>query len=334
MSIRVAGLRAALACLAMMDVNSLTGKLMPQICLLLLDKAAEVRDLSLQLLESSTVILKSHHSILLAQEKKVIDSGSRQSQSGPNQETVTKPPNSSGGTWTSWAVEGLSKSLEKVAVGSVNEDSQVASENFSQTTLDARTDGYRDQSSIQPSKPQPIKSDDSVDVNRWEDDFDFEDDQPVQVKKSSTQVDADGWDDDFDIEDDGEAVKGQGWGNSSEDVHLSPSLPTLKKTSSNISSTAPIGLPNQTSKAISGEWGDDFGDGFDDDAFSSVPLKVVAQPSAENFMKSESKAEKIITEKSKKSDNSAEKQKTLKSGSKKVAVTKLSLDSSENWDDF
>ena len=54
---RAAGLKAAIACLSLLDHSQLTSKLLPQVCSLLLDRSAEVRELSLKLLDLGLAVM-------------------------------------------------------------------------------------------------------------------------------------------------------------------------------------------------------------------------------------------------------------------------------------
>lgn len=85
---------------------------MPQVCLLLVDKSSDVRELALNVLTSCIDIVKSYH-----KDNKKTSSGEETLTS-----TVNSPPPSSSSQssnnqgWASWTVDGLSKSIEKVAL--------------------------------------------------------------------------------------------------------------------------------------------------------------------------------------------------------------------------
>jgi hypothetical protein len=120
---RIAGLRATDACLGptcLCDIQQLCGRLMPQVCLLLVDKSSDVRELALTVLESCTAVVRTYHKEhkkLTGDEQSTLppNTTSNHNDQGGNIER-NQAPNSSGSGWTSWAVDGFSKSLEKVAL--------------------------------------------------------------------------------------------------------------------------------------------------------------------------------------------------------------------------
>jgi hypothetical protein len=95
---------------------------MPQVCLLLVDKSQDVRELALHVLNSCMVVVKAHH----GENKKSLSSSedltspssisiSNSSSSSLQTMTANGQPNNSNG-WASWAVDGFSKSIERVAL--------------------------------------------------------------------------------------------------------------------------------------------------------------------------------------------------------------------------
>ena len=108
---RAAGLKAAIACLSLLDHSQLTSKLLPQVCSLLLDRSAEVRELSIKLLDLGLAVMKDQHKVLCIAEKNAAVALAASGESG---KTAASEKESS--TWgTSWS--SLSLTLEKIAVG-------------------------------------------------------------------------------------------------------------------------------------------------------------------------------------------------------------------------
>lgn len=107
---RIAGLKSASACLEMIDVQQLATVLMPQVCVMLVDRNSEIRQLAVNFLDSCKPILRSYHDTLM---KAPVEEKEDKSQ--------TKSESQNTGTasvWASWAVDGLSKTLERVATDS------------------------------------------------------------------------------------------------------------------------------------------------------------------------------------------------------------------------
>lgn len=123
---RIAGLKTALASVKMMDVPQLATKIMPQAAILALDKSADVRELALTLLDASLERLRSFHEHATAAAKEAKELERRSSSGQPT--TGDGVPNSSSNSsllaspmlesWTSWSLQGLSKTLETEASGS------------------------------------------------------------------------------------------------------------------------------------------------------------------------------------------------------------------------
>lgn len=108
---RAAGLKAAIACLSLLDHSQLTSKLLPQVCSLLLDRSAEVRELSIKLLDLGLAVMKDQHKVLCIAEK---NAAAALTASGESGKTAASEKESS--SWgTSWS--SLSLTLEKIAVG-------------------------------------------------------------------------------------------------------------------------------------------------------------------------------------------------------------------------
>jgi SCY1-like protein 1 len=224
---RIAGLKATVACLAYVDHSQLTSKILPQACVLLLDRSQEVRELSLSLLDQSLVLMRSHHAVLCAAEKKAAEGGSANGNGvGPSSSSSGGGGNSNGTNdeaagWGSWG-SSLSKTLEK-ATGSMTSlasgapaavpPQTVATQQQQQSTSSTKHVDCSESSSL----PQPAKtSSDSLPKVKdgWGDDWgdndvdldgggDDDDDGSNVRNKNATSKSGWGDDDDLDLDDDG-----------------------------------------------------------------------------------------------------------------------------------
>jgi hypothetical protein len=107
---RIAGLKSAIACLDMIEVQQLSAILMPQACVMLVDRNAESRQLALSFVESSLRIIKRHHEELAKIPVVEKDKEDKSAKAGEGAGQTS--------AWTSWAVEGLSKTFERVTTTS------------------------------------------------------------------------------------------------------------------------------------------------------------------------------------------------------------------------
>ena len=114
---RVAGLKAATACLTLMDHGQLTSKVLPQVCSLLLDRSSEVRELALKFLDLGLKLMREQHIVLCATEKKAALTAGESPMKNTN--TAVGGSDKDASSWSSsWA--SLSLTLEKVAIGGVS----------------------------------------------------------------------------------------------------------------------------------------------------------------------------------------------------------------------
>lgn len=300
---RIAGLKATQCSLGILDLPQLTGKILPQACLMTCDKSGEVRELSLALLQQSLAILNENHNKMSKMEKvprDATDTSTVVSTSTNTQNAALFLGNTSAG-WTSWAVDGLSKTLEKATI--VGEEPA----NFATS---------HDSGSCQR---QNITTDvkDNVEIS-----------QMVVADQGWGDVD-DGLD-----SDDGEGHKfsaaGQiaskfelgmsGWGDDEidfNDVDVNTVTQTKMNPQVNISSV----------KSLSINSFDDFDD--DSDAFSSIPIRAIVCTE-----KKDTKSEQIISS----APVDVKSRPILGMGkndkSKRIGVSKLKVESDENWEDF
>ena len=110
---RVAGLKAATACLNILDLNQLTTKLMPQVCSLLLDRSNEIRELSLKFLEQSTKLMRDNHDVLSETEKKniAIAATNNLNNDSPMKNSISNEKDAN--SWASSWASSLSMTIEK-----------------------------------------------------------------------------------------------------------------------------------------------------------------------------------------------------------------------------
>lgn len=111
---RIAALKATITCLSIIDVNQFATILLPQISLCLVDRHSEVRQLSLNLMEQGVKLMTSHHEHLM---KLQVEEERIREEKKQNKDVTLSSSNTSGATsaWTSWAVDGITKTLERVS---------------------------------------------------------------------------------------------------------------------------------------------------------------------------------------------------------------------------
>ena len=128
---RLAGLKATIACVKVLDLQQLTSKIMPQACLLLLDRSSDVREKSLELLNDCSVLLRIYHQKTLntddlaAKATEQLGSGQNNSSSSRGGGGVGSNADAGGASgnasWTSWVSDSITKTIEKVAT-TANDD--------------------------------------------------------------------------------------------------------------------------------------------------------------------------------------------------------------------
>lgn len=185
---RIAGLKAAGACLSLFDVNQYAAILLPQVCTLLVDRNSEIRQLSMSLMEESQDIFKKNHEFLLQQKAE----DALRDEKGSS----TKDSQSSATVWTSWAVEGLSKTIERVsrdAVGGQTPDaakdySFSVSANQSSDSIDKLGKEKPPALAAEPSSSRMLFNDDEDDSSKapepsnWDDDDDWDENIDEDIK--------------------------------------------------------------------------------------------------------------------------------------------------------
>jgi hypothetical protein len=205
---RVAGLKAAIACLTLVDHGQLTSKVLPQACSLMLDRSAEVRELAMKLLDQGVALMKQQHKKLCAAEKKA---AAAQAAGGDNVKAPEKDLSSWAPTWSS-----LSLTLEKIAVGgaSAAQATTAASADTETSTPPPESSSppavvvEADSSAVRNNRVESVVPKVAV-VEGWGGDGDFDDWDDTNgtlkddANASSNNSNSGGWgdDDDFNVED-------------------------------------------------------------------------------------------------------------------------------------
>lgn len=105
---RIAGLKASVACLNLLDLSQLTTKIMPQVFSLLLDRSNEVRELALKFIDLSTKLMRENHENLCISEKNNAIANSNNNNESPMKNNNDKNVNDKDvSNWTSlWSSKG------------------------------------------------------------------------------------------------------------------------------------------------------------------------------------------------------------------------------------
>jgi len=305
---RIAGLKATVACVSYLDHSQLTTKILPQACVLLLDRSHEIRELALGLLDQSLVIMKTHHAALSAAEKKAAAEGKGgQSGSSSSSSSSSAPSSSTGGaaddtsngqqagasSWTSW-VAGPLKTLEKATGNALTQ--ATAATVSSSSSLPVSDSNKSLDSSEKEKESSAGAAGSSTSSSRTTTTAIMNQKVPPSAAAASTK---DGWDDDWgDMDLDGNGVdddeKGQGGG----------------------------GGDTSSSSGRGDGWGDDDDidlDGDEDvDTTPSSSTKVVTKAVVpKGLAASAALQKKMNTE-----------------AAKKPPAKKLGIDQDESWDDF
>lgn len=307
---RLAGLRASLACLNLLDGPQIAGKLLPQVCLLTLDRVAESRELALTVLEQSTAQLRR-----LSEELKRAEA--EQKRLGIESGAANKPAENEaswsimGLSWGAAAVDGLAKTIEKTVLQNPTADDDVRP---SSTSVKSSSSSHVQVAS--PKKTMSSTSGQSL----------IPPATTSITQKATSNIVRDTWDEDFDIPDEGDVDHSDG-----EDEPRSKG--------------AGLKLDNNRKPVVRNGW-DDFDDDFDDDKFDEKPAKQIIpmtqKTSSSDAVSPTSKAVCIEPDivPCKVADNSPIAKTTGaiptkgKGSSAKKPVVKLTKDKNESWDDF
>jgi len=312
---RLAGLRASLACLTLLDGPQIAGKLLPQVCLLTLDRVAESRELALTVLEQSTAQLRRISEDLKrteAEQKRLgIESGS-----------ANKPAESDtswsimGLSWGAAAVDGLAKTIEKTVLQNPGGDDG-PKQNSTQSS------NSNNHQTVSPKEmASKMKSQTATAV----------------VSQKSATIGRDTWDEDIDIPDEGDVDNDDYSDNNESSAAIQRAGATVKSHKNNV-----------VVAAAGGGW-DDFDDDFDDDKFEDKPAKQIVpvvpksltstnsndpvSPTTTTISRAANNIDKVESSPVAKGIASAPAAKSKTTSSAKKPVVKLAKSKDENWDDF
>lgn len=342
-------MKAASASLALIDNTQTATKLLPQVCIMVLDKSKEVRELALKLLESGTAKLQQFHVQMTQQEaaqakRPNSENGLKNSSFGDGGSNSNADTNNSN-SWTSWAVEGLTKSLDIAATtagASHSSSANAASNNPTKKYSLSNNNSSIPEASSAPSTPVAVTEKFSSDTkitpanyskysntkqtaaeDSWGDELDIDDIDAVDGKGSMDMMDSStkyglqqsskndtNWEIDVDFEDldDENVVSPNSSYNNNNSVNMTSSTPPRhpsSKASNSNSSRPPVSAVSPAVMSISG-------------AKPKTPSNTIKPSTSNNSMNSMNSA-------SASANNAA---------AKKPAVTKLAVDDGENWDDF
>ena len=287
---RISGLKAATTCITVLDHAQLVSKVLPAACILIMDRSGEVRELAFAFIEQSVRILRENHEKQLRADRE-----NAEKQTGNNSPQKGVQPQSGG--WTSWAVDGISKTIEKVTIDGtapVNTSTTNNSYNNSNTSNHATSNTNCQATTNTNPNTNIYKTEEKrIDANdAWgDDDVDWGDDDdgdmnnknlPKQKSSSTINTTDDwggngGWDDDEIID---------------EDDNKPEIKPAGYKVASSFNNSVSVNKSDPFAMMEKKE---------------SIPHKPIIGG---------------LTVSSKNKDK------------KKVAITKLAVSSSDNWDDF
>jgi hypothetical protein len=154
---------------------------MPQVCLLLVDKSSDVRELALSVLTSCTSVVRAYH-----HENKKPSSGIDEVPPAalPSPSSATPSTGVNGqpsGGWTTWAVDGFSKSIERVALNAT------AHQSSSPQMEPSPIETSKAPLPPPPQRQQQSKPQKKVDAWGDDDDLDFEDEEDAPSPPQSKQ---------------------------------------------------------------------------------------------------------------------------------------------------
>ena len=218
---RLAGLKAALACIELLDILQLTGKIMPQACTLLVDRSADVREMALNLIDASAGILRRYHEKTVQSDRAAAAAAlEKGGGAGASNGHAGHEPQASGGdnrsgapvsSWTSWVGDSLSKTIEKATDSTVDSKRpsdavppaalprSVPTPSSSGFTAPAATADSRSSSNVSMDNESSFIGNLSPEADGWGDDNWGEE----------LEQEGDGWgnDDDLDLDNDDDATE-------------------------------------------------------------------------------------------------------------------------------
>lgn len=119
---RLAGLKALNSALHLLDCGNLTGKVLPLVVSMTMDRSHDVRELSLRIIDAAMLRLREQHKVLATQEAKARSLASPKKASIDSLDSSAQSEGSGSGSVFSWAVSAMSKSLENAADSTTPQD--------------------------------------------------------------------------------------------------------------------------------------------------------------------------------------------------------------------
>lgn len=314
---RVAGLRATTSSMSFFDNQQIATKLVPQASCMLLDSSADVRELALTLIDSAMTIMRQFH------QQAKDDAIAKASKNALERTMTDKTDTSSANSWTSWAVGGITKTVEKAAGVEGSAPANVkpkAPEPSSAPAVPTRAKSIDDyaQKRVVETKAKP---------------------PPMATKITAPEGNDENWDDmdglDIDDEEDG------GTNSVDNSNHSDGKMNTannLSRTSSRLSQVSAAGSVKDGSSTGWGDdddinWSDD-DSGAKEDPFEKMASKVVVAKNPESATSAstvgigglgKSKTTKLSTSTSAKSSSISSKKPP------KPTITKMAVDD-DDWD--
>lgn len=197
---RIAGLRATLACINLLDASQLSTKVLPTACALFMDRSADVREQALTVLRVGTASLTSVHENMKRQEaaeRERITAGD----AGKDGSTASAGAESLwsglGGGWTSFAWSGVGATASNNSNNSTSANSNTAELTPASSTINssvgvALTAVSSQSSLVVETKTNSMKLTSSNSITA--DNDNYEGKEPVLTVSSTA------WDDDFDLD--------------------------------------------------------------------------------------------------------------------------------------
>ena len=295
---RVAGLKAAISCIAYFEKSQICKYLLPQASCLLMDPSSDVRELTLQFIEDCLGIMRTYHQTMKDEalsnaSKQVLDRSIEKLDSSGSSSV------SSINSWTSWAVGGLAKTTSDKS-SEINQPIENGS--VDRTTL-SKDSSKGDNFIVQSN----TAINDSKDNNKTS-----------VVKKMSLESDNnDNWDDMDDLDIDDDNIQNAGKGN---DISRSTSFRGCEYSDT----------MNDNLKESQG-WNDDAEISWSDDESSDIQnteSTTMVKESQTKIPQTISTPIKSSTAGSKLGNGTAEKAKKAV----KTPIVKLKADDDDNWD--
>ena len=353
---RVAGLKAATACLNILDLNQLTTKLMPQVCSLLLDRSNEIRELSLKFLEQSTKLMRDNHDVLSETEKKniAIAATNNLNNDSPMKNSISNEKDAN--SWASSWASSLSMTIEKtigansgsvtgsgmgsgsVALSSNSEITNIESSSSSILSSNANINTERKdllkKKNIPPSVRATTSSSTSLDKNKMVTTGNVV--QKLSMSDNWDDIDGfDNWGDDNNVDDDSNFNESNNGNGTSVDENKNRVVKSSG--SGNIGWDADDDLDLDVDAGNDSNSNDNSNNNNNNNNHSGMPNSPLKLPNSKSNSNSKSNFFQDTEEKKKKAPVVPKGMTSKKSSSSSSSGPSMKLamtESSDNWDDF